>query len=538
MVRSMNKSRLSRSCFFTLMLMGVSSAHAQVTLLSDDFEDGDLNGWTTDGNIAISTSNPYAGTYGVRSSRRGYSSISRTLDVSTVDSVDVSVWISSINLEASEEVYSRVSTDGVNWTLCHSGTPISYIQSSCNNYDVSGKNTLHIQIGGTASAWNEYGYYDNVEVVGYTNSGGGGSGGGGGTVTNCDAIYDWPGHGQYWYEWTPNGVKPAWRNPTQTDPRDDTADWSFSTPEAQGMNSSTLDAGLNSVSSNNRLLNITIIRNDNMVRERFYNGSQLGDSNNIHSGSKSLMVTYLAAAVDQGYITSLDDLVKDYLPGYSFSGNENTLTIRHLMHMKSGYDWEEGVDEEAIQTQFDWVGALTNRTMPSAPGTVFNYSSADTHLLSAVIQSATGKSTCEFAHEHIFEPINVYAERWGRDPQGVYSGGYNVYMTPREYAKIGKFILDIYNNGESNTFNDIIKDSFDVTTPDPWIGYGELWWTRTISGYDMVVGWGYGGQRLYLIPALNIVMVATHDTSVFPTNEIDHEAFVRDYLIPSITTTP
>ncbi len=448
--------------------------------------------------------------------------------------------MSSVNLDGNEEVYSRVSTDGINWTLCHSGTPTSYIQASCSAYDVTGENTLYIEIGGNANRSNEYGYYDNVEVIGYGDggsgggTGGGGGGGGGGSITDCDAIYDWPGHGDYWYEWTPNGVNPPWRNPTQTDPRDDTADWNFSTPEAQGMLSGTLDAGLNWASSNNRIMNVTIIRNNNMVRERFYNGSQLGDSNSIHSGSKSLMVTYLAAAVDQGHITSLDDLVKDYLPGYSFSGNENTLTIRDLMQMKSGYVWEEGVDEDYIQTQTDWVGALTNRTMPSIPGTSFNYSSADTHLLSAVIQNATGMSTCEFAHTNIFEPINVFAERWGRDPQGVYSGGYNVYMTPREYAKIGKYILDIYNNGASNTFNNIIKDSFAVTTPDPWVGYGELWWTRTISGYDMVVAWGYGGQLMYLIPDLNVVMVATHDTTVWPTNEFDHEAFVRDYLIPSI----
>lgn len=534
MLKTMKKTRFARNsfiCFYTFIFFAFSSANAQITLLSDDFEDGNTDGWTTSGSIAISTSNPYVSSFGVRSTRRGYSSISRTLDVSAVDSVDVSVWMSSVNLDSDEEVYSRVSTDGSNWTLCYSGRPTSYIQVSCNAYDVSGENSLYIQIGGNANRSNEYGYYDYVQVIGY---GDGGSGGNGGSITNCDAIYDWPGHGDYWYEWTPNGVSPQWRNPTQTDPRDDTADWNFSSPEAQGMLSGTLDAGLNWASSNNRILNITIIRNNNMVRERFYNGSELGDSNNIHSGSKSLMVTYLAAAVDQGYITSLDDLVKDYLPNYSFSGNENLLTIRDLMQMRSDYVWEEGVDEENIETQPDWTGALTNRSMPNTPGTTFNYSSADTQLLSAVIQSATGKSTCEFAHINIFEPNNVFAERWGRDPQGVYSGGYNVYMTPREYAKIGKYILDIYNNGASNTFNDIIKDSFNVTTPDSWIGYGELWWTRTISGHDMVVAWGYGGQLLYIIPDLNVVMVATHDTSVFPTNEFDHEAFVRDYLIPSI----
>lgn len=531
MLSSMKKARFSRYCFFVFIFFGFSSANAQTTLLSDDFEDGNTNGWTTSGSISISTNNPYGGSYGVQSARTGYASISRTIDVSAVDSVDVSVWMSSVNLDAVEEVYSRVSTDGSNWTLCYSGTPTSYMKASCNAYDVTGESTLYIQIGGNANRTNEYGYYDNVEVIGY---GDGGTGGGSGTVTNCDAIYDWPGQGQYWYEWTPNGVKPAWRNPTQTDPRDDTADWSFSTPEAQGMLSSTLDAGLDWAAGNNRIMNVTIVRNNNMVRERFYNGSKLGDSNNIHSGSKSLLITYLAAAVDQGFIASLDDLVKDYLPGYSFSGNENSLTIRHLMQMRSGYDWTEGTDEEYIQTLPDWVEGLINRTMPNIPGTNFVYSSADTHLLSAVIQSATGMSTCAFAHENIFEPINVFAERWGRDPNGVNSGGYNVYMTPREYAKIGKFILDIKNNGASNTFNNIIKDSFNVTTPDPWVGYGELWWTRTIGGHDMVVAWGYGGQLLYIIPDLNVVMVATHDTSVWPTNEFDHEKFVQDYLIPSI----
>jgi CubicO group peptidase (beta-lactamase class C family) len=64
-------------------------------------------------------------------------------------------------------------------------------------------------------------------------------------------------------------------------------------------------------------------------------------------------------------------------------------------------------------------------------------------------------------------------------------------------------------------------------------GYGELWWLTTIDGYDSLIGWGYGGQFMLIIPDLNIVTIITQDTKEID-NEIDSAAFMKNYLIPSV----
>lgn len=287
-------------------------------------------------------------------------------------------------------------------------------------------------------------------------------------------------------------------------------------------------------------MNVTIIRNGNIVREQFYNGSEVNHSNNIHSSSKSMLLAMLGYAVEQGHINSLDDAVADYLPNYRFLGIKADLTIRHLMNMSSGWDWVEDSTEYEIENESDWVKAIIDIDMNNVPGTVFNYSSGNTHVLSAVLTSATGQSTCEYAHENLFEPLGIVAEHWGRDPHGIYSGGYNLYMTPREMAKYARFILDIINDSDPNPvgLKKVVKDSIAPQfVVDSNFQYGELWWLRNINGYDMNFGWGYGGQFMYIIPELNLIMITTQDTSG-TTQVIDHGAFVKDTLIPAVLTIP
>ena len=324
-------------------------------------------------------------------------------------------------------------------------------------------------------------------------------------------------------------------NPTHIDTIDDTADWDFSTPEAQGMNSTILDSGLDDVKSNHNLFSITIIRNNHIVRERFYNGSAVNHSNNIHSASKSMLLSLIALAVEQGHITSLDDYVKDYFPSYSFPGDKANIRIRHLMNMSSGWEWDEDYTEYKIENQSDWVKAIIALGTSDEPGTVFNYSTGNTHILSALIANATGKSICEYAHGNLFEPLKIYPEHWGRDPNGVYSGGFNMYMTPREMAKYALFILDIIKNGGPGVFNDIVKHSVQVKWQMHYnkYTYGELWWQRNLDGHLAIYGEGYGGQFMYIMPDLNIVLIITQDTARSD-DDLNSGAFIENYIIPSI----
>lgn len=252
-----------------------------------------------------------------------------------------------------------------------------------------------------------------------------------GTATvDCNRI---AGNGRTFYE----------SNPTYTDPRDDGADWSATSPEEQGMDSTLLRAGLTKLGNNASSFSALVIRHDRLVAERYYHGSGAQRSNNVHSVSKSILQALVHIAVAKGYIGSLDDPVADYLPEYfgNASPEKKKITIRHMLTMRSGLDWAEDSTESQVEKASNWVQTILGRPLVSVPGTTYNYSTGNTHVVSAVLQKATRMSTCQFAHQYLFEPMGITAEHWGRDPQSIFSGGYNVYLTPREMAKFGLLYL-------------------------------------------------------------------------------------------------
>ncbi|MBU2510208.1 beta-lactamase family protein [bacterium] len=439
----------------------------------------------------------------------------RSFDVTGINSVTFEFWTTTAGLDYGEYVFAYISPNGSDYTLCYQGKPTSYTKQGCVDFDVSGTNTVYVELGVYSNRTTEYGYFDDVSLIGD-----------GAIDVNCNEIYDRYNHGVTFYEY----------NPPYYDPIDMTDDFTFTTPEAQEMDSDTLQSGFDSLNSHPKVFSVIVARNGNIVGERYYNGSASYIANNIHSASKTVLLSVIAHAVEDGYISDLSDDIADYLTDYSakFTGNRADITVKHLMEMRSGIEWEDGVTEESIDDEVDWVGAILDQSVPDVPGTVFEYQSGNTHLLSAVIQEATAENYCEYAHEKLLKPLGIYAEHWGRDPQGVYSGGYNLYMTPREMLKFGFHMMDSIK-GASSTYNDIIQDSVLENAHGETWHYGDLWWIKApdLDGYDAFNAWGYGGQYIFLVPDLDLILVATHDTTG-TLQYFDSAAFMSAYVIQAI----
>ncbi|HFE66849.1 MAG TPA: class C beta-lactamase-related serine hydrolase [Chloroflexi bacterium] len=325
-------------------------------------------------------------------------------------------------------------------------------------------------------------------------------------------------------------------NPTYTDPAPDTF-WQTAAPEDVGLDGRRLNKGLEAMEKERSLFSVLVIKDGLLVAERYYNGSAADQSNNIHSASKSFLPMLVSIAIEQGYIRGLDQPIYQLLPArYELAGEKRQITVRHLLTMSSGVDWEENWTEFWIEEEPDWVGAILAREQAAPPGAEFNYSTGMTHVLSAVLTEATGMSTCEFARQNLFDPLGITIEHWGRDPQGVYSGGYNLYMTPRELAKMGLLQLQNGRWQGRQIFPQWMAQQapLEVWSEDDG-GYGMLWWRQKIEGYNAVVAWGYGGQFIYLIPELDLMLATTENTADDHWNaEIDPADFMRRYVLPAL----
>lgn len=345
---------------------------------------------------------------------------------------------------------------------------------------------------------------------------------------DCSTI--WQRSGEGFYE----------DNPVYTDDRDDSGDWTRSSPASQGMDEALLGAGVAHLASTESVRSIIVVRHGKLVLEEYVNGGAPDQSRNIHSVSKGVLQALVGIAIEEGHLGGLDDQVAWHLPATSFEDADpatQDITVGDLLHMSSGLGWTEDSTESWVENRADWVQAILSLDLVEAPGSTFNYSTGNTHVLSAVLENATGVSTCDYATTRLFTPLNITAEHWGRDPQQVSSGGHNLYLRPREMAIFGQLYLENGRwNGEqivpAQTMAEARTATFGV---DADVNFSSGWWTRTISGYDMFFGWGHGRQFLYVIPELDLVLAVTADTAPDADGEeIDPGHFIESYLIRAV----
>jgi len=329
-------------------------------------------------------------------------------------------------------------------------------------------------------------------------------------------------------------------NPTYIDPVDDSASWTISTPEAQGMDSSRLERASATLADLPYTSSFLVIRGGGLVFERYYHGSARNRSNNVHSASKSIWGAAIGIAIDQGRIPSIDATIASTLPSRyvaEMSPETRTIRVRDLLTMTSGSRWNEDTTEAQVQQRPDWVAATLSLPRAARPGTLFNYSTGDTHLSSAVLTSATHTTGCEFIHQYLLAPLGIVAEHWGRDPQGYFSGGYNLYVTPRELAKFGLLYL---HNGRWNGTQLVpaawveasMTNQVDADAP---YSYGYDFWLRDIAGHHVAMAWGSGGQMIYIIKDLDLVVVMTTNTRDFAQDSFDGLSIIEDHVLPAAT---
>ncbi len=325
-------------------------------------------------------------------------------------------------------------------------------------------------------------------------------------------------------------------NPTYFAPLSDGGDWLTGTPESQGLKSSVLSNGADRLASMAQPLSFLVVRKGVLVWEKYFHGSAVFHSNNIHSSSKSILSALIGIALREGFLESIEDSIADYLSSAFKVGSKKKISLKHLLTMTSGLAWTEDETEYEIEEESNWGQAILNLPQRDPAGSRFFYSTANTHLLSAILTEASGMDTCTFAKKYLMDPLGISPEHWGRDPQGYYSGGYNLYLTPREMAKFGElYRLGGIWKGQSLVPAEWVMAS---TTPSQTVDanrkYGYLWWLVTLSGHAVYKMWGYGGQFVYLIPDFDMVVVLTADTkNEHP--EMSGDDFLRNYVLPAIS---
>jgi len=241
---------------------------------------------------------------------------------------------------------------------------------------------------------------------------------------------------------------------------------------------------------------------------------------NVKSVSKSVISALVGIAIERGLIKSVDEPIVSYFPELRRDDDSRkaAITIEDLLTMRSGLESTSGRNYGAWVSTRNWVRAALAKPMVSEPGTTMEYSTGSSHVLSAILTKAAGMNTWQFAQASLAKPLGVSLARWPRDPQGIYFGGNEMLMTPRQMIAFGELYLNGGRHGSRRIVPaEWVERSCTPRTASRWnpdrrYGYG--WWMRDIGGQPTCFAWGYGGQYIFVFRGLDLVVAATSSTTV------------------------
>ena len=290
-----------------------------------------------------------------------------------------------------------------------------------------------------------------------------------------------------------------------------------------------------------RLRSLLVSWRGTLVLERYFGGARAAQPANIKSASKSVISALVGIAIARNLLEGVDQPIADFFPqlAQDREAQKREITIEDLLTMRSGLESTSGRGYGAWVQSANWVRYALTRPLIAEPGTRVEYSTGNSHLLSAIISKAAGTTTWQFAQEQLAKPLGFSLARWPQDPQGVFFGGNEMLMTPRQMIRFG----ELYENEGQAGGRRLLPQSWIAQSIVPrgrsrWGNdreYGYGWWIRAMAGHNAYYAWGYGGQFIFVIPGLDLVVVTTSRSDVSRERR-DHLGAIYDLveqLIPA-----
>lgn len=324
-----------------------------------------------------------------------------------------------------------------------------------------------------------------------------------------------------------------------TPPADLKDGWTVAAPESQGLDPALL------CSIGTRFMawkeanahSVLVLRHGRLVYEKYFTGADerygtslgivsydAGKLHDLRSISKSVVSLLIGIAVDRGWL-AIDQSVFAFFPehGDLRTPEKDRITIRHLLMMAAGFAWDENLPytnpaNSEIRMMFakDRLRYVLEQPIVVEPGKVYNYSGGATALLGGILQKVSGRRIDTLAKEELFTPLGIRDFEWmPYQPDGEPATASGLRLRPRDLARIGQMVLD---RGRWRG-KQIVSESWIAVSITPHINgqspffYGYQWWLgRSLldqQQIDWAAGLGLGGQRVYVVPALDAVVVVT-----------------------------
>lgn len=277
--------------------------------------------------------------------------------------------------------------------------------------------------------------------------------------------------------------------------------------------------------------------------ETVVRGPALDRPVNVKSLSKTILATLVGIAIDKGHLEGVDQPVAPLLGSRvpdDADPRVGTITIGHLLSMRSGLRSTSGRNYGRWTASRDWVAFALGEPFEDEPGGRMIYSTGNSHILATALVRATDRSLLDLTRDWLGEPLGITIPSWPRDPAGVHRGGNDMALSPTALAR---FAAMIESGGTIDGRRVVpaawIADSFRPRGRSRHTdhGYGYGWFTILSEGRPVHYGWGYGGQMVYVVPdvGLTAVMTSDLDTPSGRTGYVrDLHRLVTERILPAV----
>jgi CubicO group peptidase (beta-lactamase class C family) len=307
---------------------------------------------------------------------------------------------------------------------------------------------------------------------------------------------------------------------------------------------------------------VLVIRHGKLVYEHYFTGpdEQLGRStgtiafdaatkHDLRSITKSVVSLLLGIGIGKGQIAGIDQSVLAMLPEYSDlrTPEKARITLRDLLTMSQGLKWNEDIpysDPANNETQMDDapdpVRYTLSQPVETPSGKLFNYSGGSAVIIGRLLRNATGQPIDALAREELFEPLGITDFEWRPIASGEPSAASGLRLRPRDTAKLGQLVLDHGMwHGKTIVPADWIAAA---TTPQinanlVWFYGYQFWLGRSLVAgreVDWSLGQGYGGQRLFIVPALDLVVLVHAGLYSSPIQGAVPLSVLNQYVLPAV----
>ncbi|GAA4182823.1 hypothetical protein GCM10022252_09360 [Streptosporangium oxazolinicum] len=249
--------------------------------------------------------------------------------------------------------------------------------------------------------------------------------------------------------------------------------------------------------------------NEPLGRVRFTPGTL----HDVRSITKNVVGLLYGIALADGEVPEPREPLLRHFPEYPDLAEDPpraALTVEHALTMTLGLEWDESApytsaanSEVAMELAPDRYRYVLGQRIVDEPGSRWSYCGGATALVARLIEKGTGRGVADYARARLFEPLGIARFEWSTGADGVAMAAAGLRLTPRDLLAIGRLVLD---GGGGVVPSSWLKAALHPHVRiDEGSGYGYHWY----SGDTWTGGFGNGGQRIYVAPALDLVVAVT-----------------------------